>query len=241
MPYLIYLCSQINTIVETVDRYNTDNLVALEEYVREQMHNNTIDRTANLAVLKLYQFNPDKTNVLVVTSILALALAALPDPDFNLCLCLLTEDVLNEPAVARLIEMQHLLEHCRFERFWQMLEEDEAQGGDDEDRLDILRDYPEFDTRVRRFISSTLASSYQSISLPTLQRCLNLDGEDLADWISVIGATVNGEQSHLIDFPVSRDNQSKPVIVQETIKFEQLTKLIGASADPTLMPSGGAH
>ncbi|KAJ3109470.1 Eukaryotic translation initiation factor 3 subunit K [Phlyctochytrium bullatum] len=207
--------------------YNPENLPALEEYVRDQMANNTTDRTANLAVLKLYQFNPNLTNISVVVSILALSLAALPDPDFNLSLCLLSEEIISDPSVAKLIEMQHLLEHCQFEQFWQLFESESAAAEDGEDdRLNLLRDYPEFDTCIRKFISSTLASAYHSISVPLLQVYLNLEGEDLADWITVIGASFNHENAGLVDFPSSKETV-KPVVVQETIRFEQLTKIIG--------------
>ncbi|KAJ3215080.1 hypothetical protein HDU67_000860 [Dinochytrium kinnereticum] len=218
----------IHSIVETVDRYNPENLPMLEDYVREQMLNNTIDRTANLAVLKLYQFNPTLTNIPVVVSILALSLAALPDPDVNLSLCLLSEEILKEPAVERLVEMQHLLERCQFQQFWEVLDSETAAADEGEEgRLNLLRDYPEFDTCIRKFISSTLASAYHSISVSLLQVYLNLEGEDLADWISVIGATFNSESSDLVDFPTAKESVTKPIIVQENIRFEQLTKIIG--------------
>ncbi|KAJ3106251.1 hypothetical protein HDU97_006702 [Phlyctochytrium planicorne] len=218
----------IHSIVETVDRYNPENLPILEDYVREQMINNTIDRTANLAVLKLYQFNPTLTNISVVVSILALALSALPDPDFNLSLCLLSEEIINDSGVGKLIEMQHLLERCQFQQFWETLDAEVAAADEGEEgRLNLLRDYPEFDTCIRKFISTTLAAAYNSISVDLLQTYLNLEGEDLADWLSVIGASFNSENVGLVDFPTSKETQSKPVIVQESIRFEQLTKIIG--------------
>ncbi|KAI9360007.1 armadillo-type protein [Zopfochytrium polystomum] len=227
----------IHAIVETVDRYNPENLPILEDYVRDQMLNNTIDRTANLAVLKLYQFNPDLTNISIVISILALALANLPDPDFNLALCQLNEVVMDHPSVAHLVKMQHLLESCQFKQFWEALEEDvdvpEADG--DEPVITpktLLEEFPEFDTRVRRFISSTLAETYQTIPLSLLSTCLNYDmqddAEDLADWLKVIGCTVNSEDSSLFDFPVKRETFNRPSVAQENVRFEQLTKIIGA-------------
>ncbi|KAJ3333997.1 hypothetical protein HDU76_013644 [Blyttiomyces sp. JEL0837] len=190
----------IHNIVETVDRYNPDNLPLLEDYVREQMLNNTIDKTANLAVLKLYQFNPEVTNTSIIISILALALASLPDPDFNLSLCMLNEETMELPGVIRLLNMQNLLESCQFKQFWEI---------------------------IRKFISATLAATYQTISLQLLQECLNLEGEDLADWVKLIDCTVNAEDASLIDFPQTKENQTKPTIVQESVKFEQLTKIIG--------------
>ncbi|KAI8849247.1 armadillo-type protein [Chytridium lagenaria] len=186
--------------------YNPDNLPVLEDYVREQMLNNTFDRTANLAVLKLYQFTPSYTNTSVVVSILALSLGNLPDPD------------LTSPS------------RCHFAQFWELLDADTSDDTPEEEQLHLLRDFPEFDTSIRKFISSTLASAYHSISVELLQVYLNLDGEDLADWISVIGRRLIQKIPGLW---ISRVRLGwevvapKPVIVQENIRFEQLTKIIG--------------
>ncbi len=74
----------------------------------EQMEKNTYDRAACLAVLKLYQFNPPLTNYTVIEGILSLALGALPGADFNLCLCLLSEDILTNANVAKLLLIQQV-------------------------------------------------------------------------------------------------------------------------------------
>jgi len=47
-------------------RYNPEILPQLEAYVAAQCEGGTYDLDANLAVLKLYQFHPDTTNVAVV-------------------------------------------------------------------------------------------------------------------------------------------------------------------------------
>ncbi|KAJ3413787.1 hypothetical protein HDV05_007538 [Chytridiales sp. JEL 0842] len=219
----------IHNIVETVDRYNPDNLGMLEDYVRDQMLNNHIDRIANLAVLKLYQFNPALTNPAIVTSILALSLANLPDPDFNLALCLLKDDITHEPNVEKLIKLQDLLERCKFKEFWTLFDNEgvEVLGlNGDGNAHNLLDHFPEFDNRVRRFISATSANAYRSIPSDIFQDFVNLEGEDFADWIKLLGCTVNSEDPTLIDFPVSKDTQPRPTIVKETIKFEQLTKII---------------
>ncbi|KAJ1555599.1 Eukaryotic translation initiation factor 3 subunit K [Cladochytrium tenue] len=240
----------IHAIVETVDRYNPDNLGALEDYVREQMAGNTIDRAANLAVLKLYRFNPDLVNVATVVSVLALSLANLPETDFLLAMCLLDASTAEHPAVKRMARLQDLLEGCRFKEFWEALAEDEEEDDDENDEeeqeervrvKDVLADFPDFDTRVRRFVSATLALTFRTVPLAVLCECLNMDpredAEDLADWLKMIGCTVNPDDPSMFDFQSPTTTPAAPAaapgtrpgVVQENIRFEQLTKIVGAS------------
>lgn len=85
---LIYLL--INTIINWfIISYNPNNLQILEKYVCDQSRDNNYDLEANLAVLKLYQFNPQLTEKSVVVKILLKALTSLPNTDFVLCKCLI--------------------------------------------------------------------------------------------------------------------------------------------------------
>lgn len=72
-------------------RYNPENLQTLESYVDYQSRENTYDLEANLAVLKLYQFNPQRYNSNITCQILLKALTNFPHTDFVLCKCLLSE------------------------------------------------------------------------------------------------------------------------------------------------------
>ncbi|CAG8557607.1 9130_t:CDS:2 [Ambispora leptoticha] len=82
----------IQSLIDGVDRYNPDNVSILEEYLTTQLQNEEYDLMANLAILKLYQFNPHLVNEQVIINILVKALTAIPNPDFNLCLYLLHEN-----------------------------------------------------------------------------------------------------------------------------------------------------
>ncbi|PWN45055.1 ARM repeat-containing protein [Ceraceosorus guamensis] len=81
----------INQIISGVDRYNPQNLAVLNEYLQQQLDEGTYDCLANLAILKLFQFNPADFDYGVAVSILAKALTAAPRTDFSLCLALLGE------------------------------------------------------------------------------------------------------------------------------------------------------
>ncbi|EJD38805.1 ARM repeat-containing protein [Auricularia subglabra TFB-10046 SS5] len=90
-------------------RYNPSNISVLEDYLYHQIRNGEYDCFANLAVLKLYQFNPDLYNPDVAINILPKALCAAPLPDFNLCVALLGQ---------RTARLSSLLLRCRFPAFW---------------------------------------------------------------------------------------------------------------------------
>ncbi|XP_041269596.1 eukaryotic translation initiation factor 3 subunit K-like, partial [Onychostruthus taczanowskii] len=68
-----------------------ENLATLERYVETQAKENAYDLEANLAVLKLYQFNPAFFQTGVTAQILLKALTNLPHTDFTLCKCMIDQ------------------------------------------------------------------------------------------------------------------------------------------------------
>lgn len=210
---------QINDIIETVERYNTEKIPVLHSYVDEQLANKVqYDSAANLAVLKLYQFNPDQINYKYISSILTKALTALPDPDFNLCLALLNEEICKDAAVCKLYELQKSLEQCRFKTFWTLLEDEETKK--------IVECCVGFENSIRDFISKTIENSHVTISKENIQGYLNLDDNQLTEYAKSRNWVLN---DNVFTLPVIKEIQNKPIILQESTKFEQLTKIIGYS------------
>ncbi|KAM1062322.1 hypothetical protein ACFX14_026563 [Malus domestica] len=76
-----------------VNPYNPDILPDLENYVNERVSSQTYSLDANLCLLRLYQFEPDRMSTQIVARILVKALMAMPSPDFSLCLFLIPERV----------------------------------------------------------------------------------------------------------------------------------------------------
>ncbi len=70
-------------------RYNPNCRPMLEEYVQYQIENRFYDFDANMALLKMYQFDPSNFQADKVADILLLALTNLPKSDFLLCKYLL--------------------------------------------------------------------------------------------------------------------------------------------------------
>ncbi|KAL0763663.1 hypothetical protein Bca101_079814 [Brassica carinata] len=101
-----------------VNPFNPEILPDLENYVNEQVTSQTYSLDANLCLLRLYQFEPERMNTHVVARILIKALMAMPTPDFSLCLFLIPERVQMEEQFKALIVLSHYLETGRFQQFW---------------------------------------------------------------------------------------------------------------------------
>ncbi|KAJ6913812.1 eukaryotic translation initiation factor 3 subunit K-like isoform X1 [Populus alba x Populus x berolinensis] len=101
-----------------VNPYNPDILSELENYVNEQVSSQTYSLDANLCLLRLYQFEPERMSTQIVARILVKALMAMPAPDFSLCLFLIPERVQMEEQFKTLTVLSHYLETGRFRQFW---------------------------------------------------------------------------------------------------------------------------
>ena len=81
----------LSKLLKGIKRYNPENLATLECYPETQDKENAYSLEANLAVLKLYQFNPALFQTTVMAQILLKALTKLFHADFNLCKCMIDQ------------------------------------------------------------------------------------------------------------------------------------------------------
>uniref|UniRef100_A0A3B3S2J7 Eukaryotic translation initiation factor 3 subunit K n=1 Tax=Paramormyrops kingsleyae TaxID=1676925 RepID=A0A3B3S2J7_9TELE len=115
--------ANVGKLLRGIDRYNPENLATLERYVETQAKENAYDLEANLAVLKLYQFNPAYFQTTVTSQILLKALTNLPHTDFTLCKCMIDQTHQEERPIRQILYLGNLLETCHFQAFWSSLEE----------------------------------------------------------------------------------------------------------------------
>jgi len=210
----------IQQLIDGVDRYNPDNVSILEEYLAAQCQTEEYDLMANLAILKLYQFNPHLTNETVIYNILAKALTAIPEPDFNLSLYLLDDKIAGSDEVSRLTTLQQLLEQSRYSKFW------ETYSSSPEFQ-ELTAEVKGFGNAIRRVISKVVAMTYQKIEEAVLRSYLNLEGDAFASFLIANGWKTDGAGSVLIG--VNKLNEATSVVIRESLRFEQLTKVIGYS------------
>ncbi|KAL2649529.1 hypothetical protein R1flu_017657 [Riccia fluitans] len=153
--------------------YNPDILPDLESYVQEQVAEKTYSLDANLCLLRLYQFEPARLNVHVITRILVKALMALPSPDFNLCMFLIPERLQMEEPFLTLATLAHFLETARFREFW-----DEANRN-----RDILEAVPGFNQAIQSYAIHVLSLTYQKLPRQILAEAINVEGLSLDKYI----------------------------------------------------------
>lgn len=134
----------------------------------EQAAKNTYDLEANLAALKLYQFNPNLLNMDITYTILLKALTNLPHTDFTLCKCLMLPAQMEDETVQEIINFASVLESCNFALFWDLIEHKKQL---------VLGVHGFFDS-IRKFVCHVVGITFQSIEKEYLAQLLGgIDSE----------------------------------------------------------------
>lgn len=245
----------INQLILGVDRYNPSNVALLEEYLESQVREGHYDLFANLAILKLYQFNPGLSSPHIVVQILLLSLTSSTpsSSDFSLSLALALdrpppsllpgipipseddeddEQIDSTDYVGQVVdvlnELEKLLRECRFREFWKVWTEGGGEGGDLL-RTRYIPQHPHILTSLRFQISSTISSSFSRISTTLLEKWLNLSSEiQVKQFVeNVDGWSLDGGVEVVI--AGNGDNDVKPGVIRESVDLKQLTKLVAAA------------
>jgi translation initiation factor 3 subunit K len=192
-----------------------------------------------------YQFNPDLYNGDIVVNILVKALTALPMPDFNLSLALLSEMRHYESASAHtkepdplpsllphLIALASLLEQCRFREFWALYRSADLEPL----RENYTVECKGFNSNVRDVVVRTVKATFAKISEERLSNYLALIGKECLScgksqaFITKIGSElhefVQSEgwtlKDRVVTIPPNSDNQIEATIVRESIQLPRM-------------------
>ncbi|KAF2501217.1 eukaryotic translation initiation factor 3 subunit K [Lophium mytilinum] len=218
----------IDVILNGLDRYNPETTTTFQDYVMVQCENSAFyDCYANLALLKLYQFNPHLTRDETITNILVKALTVFPNPDFSLCLSLLPTHVLQKntasagdgslaEAVQKLNSLNNLLAGADYTAFWEKLDSDDLYA-------DLIADVSGFEDSMRVRIAVTVGQAVREVEKGLLESWLNLQGSEFDHFVQVFGWEIAGES---IKVPLNKENKAEGTIVRENVKFEQFGRLI---------------
>ncbi|XP_026137373.1 eukaryotic translation initiation factor 3 subunit K isoform X1 [Carassius auratus] len=228
--------ANVGKLLRGIDRYNPENLSTLERYVDTQARENTYDLEANLAVLKLYQFNPAYFQTTVTSQILLKALTNLPHTDFTLCKCMIDQTHVSlmcasgcpgvsltavsqqeERPIRQILYLGNLLETCHFQSFWASLEENR----------DLIDGITGFEDSVRKFICHVVGITYQNIEHRLLAEMLGdpLDTQ-VKVWMNKYGWTENEDGQIFIH---SQEESVKPKNIVEKIDFESVSSIMATS------------
>ncbi|KAJ2694852.1 hypothetical protein H4R19_005884 [Coemansia spiralis] len=178
---------------------------------------------ANLALLKMYQFNPTMLDLDVVRRVLAKALISPSQGDFNLCLYLLSDEICKDGSVAKLLVLREYLVRAEFDKFW-----NEMYGGDDDDES-VVDGIAGFDSGLRKLILGEVTSTYQTIQAKLVGKMVNLDEEAVLRLAKEHGWGV--DEAGMVSLPLKAENEAKASVINENVKFEHLTKLLCAASD----------
>ncbi|KAK1085041.1 hypothetical protein LTR33_002325 [Friedmanniomyces endolithicus] len=190
----------IDTILNGLDRYNPETTTTFQEYVTNQCESQTYDCFANLALLKLYQFNPHLTRDESITNILVKALTIFPSPDFALCLSLLPPYVLAQAKLSQqqngnalpasstgtLAEaVQHLsilhtqLNNAQYTAFWNTFESDDLYA-------DLVAEVAGFEDSMRVRIAVVVSQCMQEVQRDVMESWLNVQGSKLDNFVKEV-------------------------------------------------------
>lgn len=220
--------ASLENMLKGIERYNPDNIITLEQYVQMQAKENGYDLEANLALLKLYQFNPQQLNVAYVEMVLLKALTNLPHSDFSLCKSLLTIDVLEKyPTIKQITYLADLLETCMFKEFWAKLRNPGIP--------ERVRPIAGFEDSVRKFVCHVVGITYQRIQEETLCQLLGLvdkkgsvDESSVNHWISKNGWKPATADSAYVLISSSMEDSIKTKKITEKIDLESVAGIMAS-------------
>ncbi|KAK8182091.1 armadillo-type protein [Phyllosticta capitalensis] len=223
----------IDQILNGLDRYNPETTAVFQDYVMQQCENQTYDCYANLALLKLYQFNPHLARDETITNILVKALTVFPSPDFSLCLSLLPPHILapvsssvanpaaGDPALSEAVQklnvLANLLSSADYAAFWQTLDGDDLYA-------DLIADVAGFEEIMCLRIAVSVSQAVREINRPILEAWLNKKANEFDHFVGeVCGWTVD---ANTVKVPLNKENEAKGTVVRENVKFDQFSRLI---------------
>lgn len=225
---------EIERILTSLDRYNPENIKVLQDYVTQQSQggSNQTDVAANLALLKLYQFNyvPGNTRDEYIVMILTKALVRFYSSDFTTCMHLLPAHVTSaetsaessslKDQVDKLVELYKILDACKFSEFWAKFESDDSY-------LDLVADVNGFEDDLRLSISNTIKISYKQIQSSVFQEWVNIpDNAKFKNWVEQTLGWNFVKDGQSVQVPLNKENDPKPIITAETVRMEQVGRLI---------------
>ncbi|OJJ78627.1 CSN8/PSMD8/EIF3K family protein [Aspergillus glaucus CBS 516.65] len=227
--------AHIEAILNGLDRYNPETTTVFQDYVSQQCEERTFDCYANLALLKLYQFNPHLLQPEVVTNVLAKALTVFPSPAFSLCLALLpahtqpfaeaqntsqTSDFVE--SVQKLARLSTLLESAQYAQFWSTLNSDDLYA-------DLVADVAGFEELVRIRIAIEVGKTFRQINADVLEAWLDLrNGEALEKFVAEVcnWEVEKSGPSVVVKVPTNKENEARSEVKSERVGIEQFGRVL---------------
>ena len=199
-------------------RFEPEIIPTLEDHLRAQCEQQTYDKEANLALLKLYQFHPTQTKLDVVSLLLLKSLMHLPNNDYRMCTYLCSEQIFSDPTVVAIVQAASHLEKCAFRSFWAHLASSLTE---------LIPTIAGFEEAIRTFMLDTMQCLYQSVPIAHVRESLNVNDSSLKPIIEARSWAVDGE---IVKIPLNENNQARPqTIEQGSIDAQQMVQMLRTS------------
>ncbi|KAE8153953.1 COP9 signalosome [Aspergillus avenaceus] len=231
--------ANIDAILNGLDRYNPETTTVFQDYVVQQCEDRTFDCYANLALLKLYQFNPHLLQPETVTNVLAKALTVFPSPAFSLCLALLPAHTQPFPSsnaeaqaasqasdfvesVQKLARLSTLLESAQYTQFWSTLNSDDLYA-------DLTADVAGFEELVRIRIAVEVGKAFREINAEVLEQWLDMRSREALEKFVVEVCSWEVEKSGsdtIIKVPTNKENEARSEVKSERVGVEMFGRVI---------------
>ncbi|KAL4747312.1 eukaryotic translation initiation factor 3 subunit K [Aspergillus terricola var. indicus] len=230
--------ANIEAILSGLDRYNPETTTVFQDYVVQQCEDRTFDCYANLALLKLYQFNPHLLQPETVTNILVKALTVFPSPAFSLCLALLpaytqpfpsseaettaaqTSDFVE--SVQKLARLSSLLESAQYTQFWSTLNSDDLYA-------DLVADVAGFEELVRIRIAVEVGKAFREINAEVLEQWLDVrNSEALEKFVTEVCSWEVDKSSSatIVKVPTNKENEARSEVKSERVGVDMFGRVI---------------
>eukprot|EP00184_Porphyridium_aerugineum_P007698 CAMPEP_0184702712 /NCGR_PEP_ID=MMETSP0313-20130426/25245_1 /TAXON_ID=2792 /ORGANISM="Porphyridium aerugineum, Strain SAG 1380-2" /LENGTH=226 /DNA_ID=CAMNT_0027163275 /DNA_START=120 /DNA_END=800 /DNA_ORIENTATION=- len=198
-------------------RYDPNALAELETYITEQVQGglDKYDLDANMAVLKLYQFYPERRKIQVVVQIMAKAMMALPETDFLCGSYMIAPELQAQEPLASMMELVGLLETGMYEQFW-------AKCDNSSSLETVRKSVVGFDDGVRKFVMGVVGRTYASIQVDLLAKFVNLDEGKTRELINKYGWAIDSSNKARVEVPKNSENGPKAVRTGEHLTFKQI-------------------
>ncbi|KAL4908077.1 eukaryotic translation initiation factor 3 subunit K [Aspergillus multicolor] len=230
--------ANIEAILSGLDRYNPETTTVFQDYVVQQCEDRTFDCYANLALLKLYQFNPHLLQPETVTNVLVKALTVFPSPAFSLCLALLpaytqpfpsseaetaaaqTSDFVE--SVQKLAHLSSLLESAQYAQFWSTLNSDDLYA-------DLVADVAGFEELVRIRIAIEVGKAFREINAEVLEQWLDVrNSEALEKFVTEVCSweVEKSGSTTVVKVPTNKENEARSEVKSERVGVDMFGRVI---------------
>ncbi|RDW86775.1 CSN8/PSMD8/EIF3K family protein [Aspergillus mulundensis] len=230
--------ANIEAILSGLDRYNPETTTVFQDYVVQQCEDRTFDCYANLALLKLYQFNPHLLQPETVTNVLVKALTVFPSPAFSLCLALLpaytqpfpsseaetaaaqTSDFVE--SVQKLARLSSLLESAQYAQFWSTLNSDDLYA-------DLVADVAGFEELVRIRIAVEVGKAFREINAEVLEQWLDVrNSEALEKFVTEVCSweVDKSGSTTVVKVPTNKENEARSEVKSERVGVDMFGRVI---------------